>query len=276
MPSMLFIEAFGQILRHDNLDLEGIVSDEEDLYSVFRARGELMGWSTLASHRTLLWLIEEAELAAGIDASRIGCVQVGLDVGDYEQAQERPHPPGIGFHYVPLAVHRRDIEPAPVLPALIKCFVDALRRFGVVELSGLQVTANFLKPGAQPYAGDINAMLSWFNTTGKSSAEALIAFDEEFLGGHTEAELVDILRRKNSGTFEFGPVVSVPEQHSVKPGDEWAIQSISPAHSGLGISVAMPEWTASAAGWVLARVVDTARLIQPDVSNFAVRLTRVG
>ena len=42
MSSLLFIEAFGQLFREENR--EGTVSeDEEDLYSVFRARAELMG-----------------------------------------------------------------------------------------------------------------------------------------------------------------------------------------------------------------------------------------
>ncbi len=79
MSSLLFVEAFGQLLRGANL--EGIVSeDEEDLFSVFRARAELTGWTTMsAGRRRPLWNMNEAELTAGIDASRIGCVQVGLE-----------------------------------------------------------------------------------------------------------------------------------------------------------------------------------------------------
>ena len=40
--STLILEAFGQLSPGTNL----IDSEEEDLYSVFRARSELMGWST--------------------------------------------------------------------------------------------------------------------------------------------------------------------------------------------------------------------------------------
>ena len=43
--STLILEAFGQLSPGTNL----IDSEEEDLYSVFRARSELMGWST--AHR---------------------------------------------------------------------------------------------------------------------------------------------------------------------------------------------------------------------------------
>ena len=224
----------------------------------------------------MLWHMNEAELTAGIDESRIGYVQVGLEVGDVERTRvpvsSGPVP---GYRYAPLGVNRRAIEPAVVLPALIQCFDDALRRFGVVEVSGLQVTANFLEPWTQSYAGDLVSGLNWFNTTLKGRVDALIAFDQEFLGGHTESELVSSLGRRNTGSSEFGPVVSVPEQHSVKAGVEAPIRSISPGRSGLGLSVSLPEWTASAAAWVLAMVIDTARGRAPDVSNFAVRVTRV-
>ena len=176
----------------------------------------------------------------------------------------------------PLGVRRRSIEPGIVLPPLIQCFDDALRRFGVVELSALQVTANFLDPWTQSYAGDLISGLNWFNTTLKGQADALIAFDQELLGGQTEEALVASLRRKNTGSFEFGPVVAVPEQHSVRAWvDAPPVYSISPAHSGLGVSVTLPEWTASAVAWVLAMVIDTARASAPDISNFAVRVTRL-
>ena len=176
MSSLLFIEAFGQLFRYTNL--EGIVSeDEEDLYSVFRARAELMGWSTTkVRHRPLLWNINEAELTAGIDSCRIGWVQVGLDVGEYEPTRVPPAPVS-GYYYAPLGFHQRAAEPAMVLPALVQCFHDALSRFGVVELSGLQVTANFLESSAQSYLSDLVGTLNWFNTTLKGRADALIAFD---------------------------------------------------------------------------------------------------
>ena len=163
---------------------------------------------------------------------------------------------------------------AAALPALIQCFVDALQRFGVVELSGIQVTAKFLEPDAQPYAGALDSGRSYFNTTLKGRTDALIALDEELLGEHTEAELLANLSRKHTGAFEFGPVVTVPEQPSIKAGDEFAISCISPASSGLGISVMLPEWMPSAVGWVLAVIVDEARTINPNANSFTIRVTR--
>ena len=269
--STLILEAFGQLSPGTNL----IDAEEEDLYSVFRARAELMGWSTTSNRRhPMLWGMNEAELTAGTDASRMGWVQVGLDVGDLEPTRVPPAPV-TGWGYASLGVRRRPIEPAMVLPALAQCFDDALRRFGDVELSGLQVTAYDLDPITRSPAGVLVSALNWFSTTLKGKADALIAFNQELLGGQTEAELVAELQWRNTGLFKFGPVVDVPEQHSIKAAFEWPHRSISPAHSGLGMLVMLPEWTASAVGWVLATVIDVARVGTPDVSNFAVRVTRV-
>ena len=268
--STLFLEAFGQLSPGTNL----IDSEEEDLYSVFRARAELMGWTTTSAGRQLLWGMNEAELTAGSDASRIGFVQVGLQVGELERI-EVPPPPSPGFHYARLGVRQRPLEPAMVLPALVQCFHDALRRFGTIELSGLQVTAYGLDLGARSPADHLVSGLNWFNLTPEGRADAFIAFDQELLGGHTEAELVASLRRRNTGSFEFGPVAAGPEQHAIQMSIDERIHSFSPARSGLGVRVTLPEWTASAVGWVLAIVIDRARAIAPDVRNFAVRVTRV-
>ena len=269
--STLIVEAFGQLSLGTNL----IDSEEEDLYSVFRARSELMCWSSTSlprSHRPLLWGMEEAELTARADASQIGFVQVGLDVGDFE-----PNPnwtPSTSPGWASLPVRRRPTEPAMAIPPLVQCFDDSLRRFGDVELSALQVTARYLDPSARCRAGDLISGLNWFNTTPQTRVDAVIAFDQELLRGHTEAELVASLQRRNSGPFKFGPVAAVPEQHSIKV-QEWPFHPISPARSGLGLSVALPEWTASAVGWVLATVIDASRDFAPDVEDLAVRITRV-
>ena len=281
--STLFLEGFGQLSPATYL----FDSEEEDLYSVSLAHATLMGWCDTSTRRgPLLWGMEEAELTAGTDATRIGFVQVGLKpgiVGVLEPGSDpsapRPSPAGrggwTGYAKLPTPRSADAVDPAIVLPPLIQCFDDALRRFGVIELSGLQVTASSLEPSTRSCIGDLVSGLNWFNTTPKARTDALIAVDNELLGGHTEAELFARLQRRNNGSFEFGPVVAVPEQYSIKAGAEYPILSISPVHSGLGLSVTLPEWTASAAGWVLATVIDAARTIAPDVRNFAVRITQV-
>ena len=273
---MLFVEAFGRLSR--DADLRGTVSEvEEDLYSVFRARAELMGWSTLSNRRRpLLWNMNEAELTAGIDESRIGWAQVGLDVGDLEPTRV-PSAPARGHGWVGYAPHgasRRAIEPALILPALVQCFDDALRRFGVVELTALQVSANLFEPRMCSFS-ELVGMLNWFNTASKERTDALITFDPGFLGRRTEEELVADLQQKNTGLFEFGPVEAAPRQNSVKARVVGPVSSIPRSHSGLGVSVTLPEWTAGAAGWALAVVIDAAGTIAPDVSDFAVRIERV-
>lgn len=270
MSSLLFIEAFGQLMPNTSL----IDSMEEDLYSVFRARAELMGWSATSScDHALFWGMNDADLTAGNDASRIGWVQVSPEVGNFELTEESSAPV-LGLHYTTIGGQQRIIEPAVVLPALTQCFDDALRRFGDIELSAIQVTANFLAPTPQSCA-DLIGTLNWFNTAHKLKADAVIAFDQELLGGRGESELVASIRRTNTGSFKFGQVVAVTEEHSVRAGLENPIHAISPARSGLGVSVTLPEWTASAVGWVLATVIGAARTIAPDVSNFTIRVSRV-
>jgi hypothetical protein len=277
MSQTLFLEAFGQLSR--DTSLPGIVSEDEDLYSVFNARAELMSWATTATQRRRveLWGMEEAELTVGTDASRIGWVQVGLGEVVEPGTLELPTPTR-GYTSLPV-VRRSAVEPPMALPALVQCFDDALRRFGAVELAGLQVTAINLEPSTRSCLGDFVGVLNWFNTTQKARADALITISHELLGGHTEAELVASLQRWNTGSFEFGPVVAVPEQHWIKAPFEAPLRFtspvISPACSGLGLSVTLPEWTASAVGWVLGKVIDEARAGAPDVPNFAVRVTRV-
>ena len=111
----------------------------------------------------------------------------------------------------------------------------------------------------RPCLGDLVGVLNWFNTTQKVRADAIIAFDQELLWGHTEAEFIASIQRWNTGSFEFGPVVAVPEQHWIGAPVEMPLSGASLAPSGLGVSVTLPEWTASAVGWVLANVIDAAR-----------------
>ncbi len=286
MPPTLFLEAFGQLSPGTNL----IDSEEEDLYSVFRTRGELMNWSTTSVDGSpTLWGLEEAELTAGDDDSRIGWVQVGLGtgIGGVLKAASDLSEPRLsfaagggraGFGRFPGLPSTGSTEPAVVMPALVQCFDDALRRFGVVELSGLQVTASYLEPSTRSATGGVFSALNWFNIAPKEKVVTLIAFDNELLGGHSEEELLANLPGVHGRPFKFGPVAAVSEQHRIKTPVEAPLHyySISPATSGLGLSVTLPEWTASAVGWALAAVIDGARAIAPDVPEFTIRITRVG
>ena len=251
MSSVLFVEAFGQLLQDPNL--KGmILEEEEDLYSVFLKRAKLMGWLTTPEGHSKLWAMEEAELTN--DAPRIGWGQVGLNVGDSAPT----------------------IEPAEVLPALIQCFDDALRRFGVVDSSGYQVTVRSLVAPVYDcrvywYLGSV---LNWFNVDGKAAADAIVALDQGLLRDHDVSALVNGLKRWDNGTFEFRSVVDVPEECRVEVSTSDFLHPVTP-QSPHGVLVSLPEWTPSAAGWVLASVIDAARALESDTSRFAVRVTRV-
>ena len=49
---------------------------------------------------------------------------------------------------------------------------------------------------------------------------------------------------------------------------------VSPNLDGLSIPVVLPQWTASAAAWAIAIVVEVARSRNRDARSLAVRLTR--
>ena len=270
--STLFLEAFGQLSGLATIDCE-----EEDLYSVFLGRSQLMGWGApSSSERPLLWAMEEAELTADTDPYRIGWVQVGLGVGAVELVElvEPPTEPISGWSALPIRIRRRSTDPVLALAPLVQCFNDSLSRFGVVEMSGLQVTASGLETGTKSCPGYLVSMLNWFNTDLKARADAIVAFDQGLLKDHDISELVASLQWRNTDPFEFRSVVAVPEQHMVKVSTGTHLHPVTP-QLDQGVFVTLPEWTPSAAGWVLASVIDAARAIEQDVNSFAVRVTRL-
>lgn len=266
MSPRLFLEAFGQLSGSATIDSQG-----EDIHSVFRARAELMRWADTSNECPLLWSMEEAEITANTDSYRIGWVQVGLEIGHVE-ILSTPANPSPGWAASP--VRRRSTQAAIALPSLVQCFSDALRRFGGVELSGFQTTASGLEADAQSCMGYLVSVLNWFNTGLKAGTEAIVAFDQGLFQGDRVTELVAALQHRNTAPFEFRTHAAMNEIHKVKLPVETPFHPVAPP-SEIGVSVMLPEWTPSAAGWVLASVVDAARLIEPDASNFAVRLTRV-
>jgi hypothetical protein len=267
VPPTLFLEAFGQLSSAATID-----SCEEDLHSVFRERAELMRWATTSNDHPLLWSMEEAEITADTDPYRIGWVQVGLGIGPVE-VLGTPTNPAQGWAGLP--TRQRSTDPVLALSPLVQCFSDALRRFGVVELYGIQVTTSGMDVAAQSYLGYLVSVLNWFNTNLKAGADAIIAFDQDLLGGDKVSELVATLQRRNTHPFEFSTFTPVSDKHMVGIPVETVPYHPIALHSDTGVFVTLPEWTPSAAGWVLASVVDAARLINPNASNFALRLTRI-
>ena len=242
MPT-LFLEAFGTL--SEDTDLPIIDAQEEDLYSVFRERAELMGW--LSPPTGLwpngLWAIEEAEESiAGVGVSRIGWVQVGLE---------------------------RSADPAMVLPALVQCFYDSLSRFGIMDLISLQVTAHNLEPKTQDCLWHLGFVLNWFNIVPKESVEASIALDCKAL---SESDLVSDLQYETRA-FEFRALGALHESARTRTPPEMPYYPASP-QPNVGLSVKMLEWEPSAIGWVLASVVEAVRAKKPDMCDLAVLISR--
>lgn len=273
MPPMLFIEAFGTL--SEDAVLPVVERQETDLYGMFNQRAESMGWSS-TSHQNLplLWAMHEAELTddcTGADTSRIGFAQVGLDVGAVEPVEPQASP-RTGYSALPF--RRRNTEPVRALLPLIQCLTDALSRFGAVELCAIQVTACYLEPSAGHSGLPMVAALDWFDVIPKSRVEAIVSFNRSLVGGLAQSALVGRLQNRNDGPFEFGTLVAIPERHMVKTPDEMPYYPAS-LQSDVGLPVAMPEWTPSAAGCVLANVVDVACAGDHDINDFAIRITRV-
>lgn len=273
MPPMLFIEAFGTLSKDAVLPV--VDRQEMDLYGMFNQRAESMGWSS-TSHRNLplLWAMHEAELTddcTGADTSRIGFAQVGLDVGAAEPV-EPPASPRKGYSALPF--RRRNTEPVRALLPLIQCLTDALSRFGAVEICAIQVTACYLEPSVRRSGLPMVSALDWFDVIPKSRVEAIVSFDQALIESLAGSTLVGRLQSRNDGPFEFGTSVTVPERHMVKTPGEMPYYPSS-RRSKVGLSVTMPEWTPSAAGWVLASVIDVACAGDHDVSEFTIRITRV-
>ncbi len=298
MTPILILEAFGQLPSTDLIvsEREREQREREDpptgatlvglLHRAFEARAELMAWSSLSlsrSHLPLLWEMYDAGLTGGgADASMIGWVYVGLaNPIDLSKVTPGMVPVGTSAGWatisMPPGYNEATVGLPVALPPLIQCLDDALRRIGAVEVSGFQVTCYnaHLSPSGRSSVGHLVSGASWFDIPLQVGADTLVAYDSGFLGGHTEAELVASIQRRHTGAFEFGPPVAVPEDHFIRVPATTPRPNISLEPSGLGVPVALPEWTASAAAWVLATVINTAHTIAPDVENFAVRVTRV-
>ena len=300
MTPILILEAFGDLPSTDLIESEREWERRERehpptgkvglLHRAFEARGEFMGWSYTSpssSRRRSLWDMFEAGLTGpGPERALIGWVYVGLaNPTDLAAAESTPI-----LETVPEAAGSADwariVKPpgydeatvglSTALPPLIQCFDDALRRIGAVEVSGFQATyyGAHHGPGGRP-ASHLVSGADWFNIPGQVGADALMTFDQGFLGGHTSAELVGNIRGRYTRAFGFSQVVSVPEQHKVRipSNTPWPEIAIEP--SDAGVSVALPTWAVSAVGWTLAIVVDAARAMAPDAANFAVRIARV-
>ena len=214
--------------------------------------------------------MHEAELTAGHGDDRIAFANLGLGFGPIVPSVPTPPPPPGGKHYANLGWHRRSWDPLLILPALVQCFYDALRRFGAVELTGIQVFGI----GFDPRFHRSRTTPDWFDIGPAQRTEAFIAFDEGLFGERNDLQTIDESKTTTSGPFRFGPLVDLREEYSLRRTDEhWPfMMSVTP--SRVGLAVTLPEWSPSAIGYALGELTDWAAGIDPTPANFAMRITR--
>lgn len=251
----VFVEAFGSLSPPPHTN--GLINaEEEDLYSVFRARSVLMSWYSegRATERPMAWHMHEAEITAD---------------------DENPGPHGSRIAYAQVGLEHHAAELMLRLPALIQCFHDAVRRFGDINLSAIQVTAVGLTPDPPSCLINLISSDNWFNTATDTRANAIITFDHETLSNHTETKPFSRFQKGigGGGLFTFGPLTKASESQRIAvPAETPYFPNTQPSDTALPVT--LPEWTPGAIGWAIAAAVDGVRTASPELEHVIVRITR--
>ena len=284
----ILAEAFGRMSLGQDAAADVL---GEDLYSIFLARSQLMGWSTINSsaapgESSPLWDMNEAELTEEEGGHRIGFAQVGLDVGSriavVEPArsattggpQERGaagDPSGLRAAPFPGIPTEPSTDPVLAIPALIQCLDDSLRWFGEVEVTAVQVTAFDIAPRQRSYLHRLVSELNWFNIEAAvEHPQALVTVATEQWNATREARVVAAICQTNTGPFEIGARVRAPAECAAGP--QWG--GLQWGRTSTGLDISMPVWSAGAVGWVIARLFETALSLDPIPQHLSVRATR--
>jgi len=218
----------------------GYVSRDEDLYSVFLSRSQLMSWSPD------LWRLEEAELSNEVDISRAGWVQVGLT------------------------------NVAAALPALIQCVNDAIARFGELDVSAVQVTGLFLdRRHPRRLPRHVQAR-NWFNLSPLAQnprAHVSVVTDQE--EGALASRVQSDLNQANTGSFRFGPAVDPQIGHEAEIPDVAPRSIFATKYRSGALMVELPEWALSSIGWTLALTMDAVLCHSHASRHVAIRISRL-
>ena len=282
---LLVLEAFGELPSTGLLDSERARERQELedpptgvmvvglLHRAFEARADLLGWSSL-------WNLYEAGLVSnGADPSMIGWVYVGLasgtDLSDLEPGPLDPDAAGWATFTTPVGDDTTTVTLSVALPPLIQCLDDALRRIGAIQMSGFQLTCYGKQPGEHGRNSHLNLERDWFDLSELVGADALITFDRGFLRAGHSAEMMDHIRRRRTGTFCFGQVVTAPEPYQIRVSADMPKPDVIFEPSDSGLSVKLPEWSPSAAAWALAMVIDVALGYAATREGFVIRIGQI-
>ena len=286
LPSTDLIESERERERREWMDSSRGAVEVGILHRAFEARAEVMGWASTSHDNDFpqpLWHIFGAGLFDGEDdPSLIGWAYVGMANPIDLSKQPLTPQPGTGAGWatiqMPPGYDESTIALPVALPPFVQCLNDAMRRIGATDISGYQLIChNGDHQPSQRSRERLGSGVVWFSVPAPDAAavDALVAFDLGFLADRPASEIVSRVGRRDNGPFEFDLVPDMPDLNRIKVPGSSIMQSVTFEPSEIGLSVRMPEWSASATGWVLATVIDAAHTIAPDVENFAVRITRV-
>ena len=254
----------------------------EDLYSIYLARSQLMGWSTIGSaaapgESSPLWDMNEAELTEEEGGHRIGFAQVGLDVGSSIAVVEPQEQGSAGdlsrlrAAPFPAISTERFTDPVLAIPPLIQCLDDSLRWFGEVEVTAVQVTAFDIAPRQRSYLHRLVSVLNWFSIgTAIERPRALVIVAADQWDEGKEADVVAAIHQTNTGSFQIGSLITSPAEYAADT--DWPWPQI--VRTNMGLDVSMPEWSPSTVGWVAARLFEAALALDPAPHALSVRVTR--
>ena len=280
MTTALVLEAFGQLGHAGRLDAErvrerrglesgpAVVATVGLLHRAFESRAEMMSWDDL-------WSVYEAGLVgSGADPAMVGWVYVGLpSVDGSETGSLRPQEPCTASWAAfspPAGLADGGVTLSAVLPPLFQCLADALSRFGVLDVSAFRLACYDARWAASAYAARrLRLAGDWFELAEPVGADALVTFDRG-LHSLVSGSAHERLRSWRGGALVFGDLLPVLERcrDIVPSGVPHLDVPFEPADSSLLLR--LPEWSAAAAGWSLATLVDLVGHEAAALRNFVV------
>lgn len=238
VDATIFVGVYGSIRLHPWITPELV---EEDVYSMFMARAESMGWSFSGPDMwsTGLWGMNEAgqNWSPPSSSNLIAWVQT--------VALTNQQSPGA--------------RPLPV-QTILACIKDSVSRFGELTLTGIQLLLPVQLGGVT--LGHLVSGLNWFNVCDPAARVPIrITLD----GGQDDsvlrkgAETLATLQRFNTGAFTFDSISS-DEARTVQlepnvVGNLWLGQGRHP----VTLEGTAPERSFDAWGWVVGICAEACR-----------------
>lgn len=238
VDATIFVGVYGSIRSYSWITPELL---EEDVYSMFMARAEAMGWSFSGPDRWSagLWGMNEAgqNWSPPSSSNLIAWVQT--------VALENQQFPGV--------------RPLPVQP-IVACIKDSVGRFGDLALTGIQLLLPVQLGGAA--LGHLVSGLNWFNACDPAARVRIrVTLDggQDDSVRHKGADTLAALQRFNTGAFTFDSVSSDKARAvQLEPnvvGDLWLGQGRHP----VTLEGTAPERSFDAWGWVVGICAEACR-----------------